>query len=282
MRKQKLRKVKDWPEVTQLEKAGPGFKGSSADCRGLGAHTTCSSASRHSSRTTQNWAHGPLQQIQGLTARGIPAASLPCTPLPWSLRSRAQVTLTGSPTEQVNHLGVPSAWRGPRGNEAKGKCLLAPSLPHAGATGSFRAVVAMQPCLFKESLAEARSTPAAGPGALQQPGAGQVWGHVVLAPLGPWATLSTERLQSLDSSSDRGWPLDREVRGCARQREWAEGQPAWSPWRTDLEQGQRAPRDGGCGAWAGPSSLWSLRFSEPGAKEGGCALLLAMTSGRAP
>lgn len=136
-------------------------------------------------------------------------------------------------------------------------------LPHAGATGSFRAAVAMQPCLFKESLAEARSTPAAGPGALQQPGAGQVWGHVVLAPLGPWATLSTERLQSLDSSSDRGWPLDREVRGCAGQREWAEGQPAWSPWRTDLEQGQRAPRDGGCGAWAGPSSLWSLRFSEP-------------------
>ncbi|XP_035556341.2 TOG array regulator of axonemal microtubules protein 2 isoform X2 [Canis lupus dingo] len=86
-------------------------------------------------------------------------------------------------------------------------------LPHAGATGSFRAAVAMQPCLFKESLAEARSTPAAGPGALQQPGAGQVWGHVVLAPLGPWATLSTERLQSLDSSSDRGWPLDREARG---------------------------------------------------------------------
>lgn len=127
MRKQKLRKVKDWPEVTQLEKAGPGFKGSSADCRGLGAHTTCPSASRHSLRTTQNWAHGPQQQIQGLTVRGIPAASLPCTPLPWSLSSRAQVTLTGSPTGQVDHLGVPSAWRGPRGNEAKGKCLLAPS-----------------------------------------------------------------------------------------------------------------------------------------------------------
>ena len=113
----------------------------------------------------QNWAHSPLPQIQGFTANGIPAPSPPHTPLLWSPHSGAQLSLTGSPTGQVGHLGVPRAQQGPRGNEAKGKCLLAPSLSHAGAMGSFGAAVAMQPCLFRKSLAEAGSMFAAGPGA---------------------------------------------------------------------------------------------------------------------
>lgn len=98
----------------------------------------------------------------------------------WSLRCAAQLSLTSSPTGQVGHWGVPHARRGPKGNKAKGKCLLAPSLPHAGATGSFRAAVAMQPCLFRESLAEAGSTLKAGPGACSA-----VWGRPGLGPPRP-------------------------------------------------------------------------------------------------
>lgn len=56
--------------------------------------------------------------------------------------------------------------------------------PMPGAVGSFGGAVAMQPCLFKESLAETSSVPAAGPAAAPapaqtgglQPVAGQEWG----------------------------------------------------------------------------------------------------------
>lgn len=101
------------------------------------------------------------------TSQRLPAPSLPGIPL---LRQGLALPPPHSPPRQPHrtgwHLGGPSARLGPRGNEAKGKCPLAPSLPLAGAVGSFRAAVAMQPCLFEESVAEAGSSaPAAGPGA---------------------------------------------------------------------------------------------------------------------
>lgn len=105
-----------------------------------------------------------------------------------------------------------------------------PLSPMQGAVGSFRAVVAMQPCLFKESLAESRSAPAAGPVATPKhlprqearssglrgwgrARAGQAWGCSVPAFLDPLAALSVERSWKLDSSGDRslasGWRSER-------------------------------------------------------------------------
>lgn len=58
---------------------------------------------------------------------------LPClvTPLQWDLA----LSFSSVPTGEVGHLGGPSAQESLRGNEAKGNCLLAPSLSHAGSCG---------------------------------------------------------------------------------------------------------------------------------------------------
>lgn len=45
MRKLRLRKVKYWPELIQLEDAESGCKLNSACCQGLDAYTTCPAAS---------------------------------------------------------------------------------------------------------------------------------------------------------------------------------------------------------------------------------------------
>lgn len=85
-----MRKVMDWPEVTQLEEAGSGFTASSASCQGLDAHTTCPSAPRNSLRAEPEL--GP----QATTAKpGVPRQRCP-SPKP-AMHSPAVVTTQRGP-----------------------------------------------------------------------------------------------------------------------------------------------------------------------------------------
>lgn len=133
------------------------------------------------------------------------------------------------PTGEVGHLG-PVPRRASEEIRPRGTVSWLPLSPMQGAVGSFRAMVAMQPCLFKESLAESRSTPAVGPVATpstcpeRRPAAqgceakggaraGQACDCSVPAFLDPLAALSGERPWKLDSSGDRslasGWRSER-------------------------------------------------------------------------
>lgn len=133
------------------------------------------------------------------------------------------------PTGEVGHLG-PVPRRASEEIRPRGTVSWLPLSPMQGAVGSFRAMVAMQPCLFKESLAESRSTPAVGPvatpstcperrpaaqGCEAEGGPGQArratapclpswthWQHCLGRDHGSWILPVTGV-----------WPLDGEVRG---------------------------------------------------------------------
>lgn len=153
---------------------------------------------------------------------------LPClvTPLQWDLA----LSFSSVPTGEVGHLGGPSAQESLRGNEAKGNCLLAPSLSHAGSCGLLQSsgcyaalFIQGEPGREQERASsrarghpqhlprqEARSSGLRGWGRAR---AGQAWGCSVPAFLDPLAALSVERSWKLDSSGDRslasGWRSER-------------------------------------------------------------------------
>lgn len=199
-----MRKVKDRPEVT----AGRNWiRIQSQFC--LLPRPGCSPSLPHLHLETawelnQNWAHSLLPQNQGFTANDIPALSLPCTPLLCG-HCAAQPSCL-SPAAPQDRLatgecpmpgGAPKETR-PRGNVSWLPLSLMQEL-RAPSEQRLLCSLVYSERAWQRPVAHSKL----GQGPVQQSGAGQAWGHLVLAPPGPWAAFSAEGHQLLASSSDR-------------------------------------------------------------------------------